>query len=188
MSLNYFITWIFYSLVNSWTIELWLCIHDHILSDFISCYWWSVHWISHSFQVHQFPLIQGFLILIRVVSLWTVLKLIFFCFFLGLCFQVPLYLAKSLHLLLVGWGQLMSQPHFGQVWGWSPTLWKVGDLEFSGTPKCLELDNKAQNTSHWGVLGVIGKVSKSRYPKWPRIGHLDICSPSYGPKKGRESN
>jgi hypothetical protein len=31
-------------------------------------------------------------------------------------------------------------------------------------------------------------VLKSRYRKWPRIGHLDICSPSYGQKKGRESN
>jgi hypothetical protein len=34
---------------------------------------------------------------------------------------------------------------------------------------------------HWKVL-------KRRYRKWPRIGHLDICSPSYGQKKGRESN
>jgi len=48
------------------------------------------------------------------------------------------------------------QPYFGQVWGWSPTLGKVGGLEPSGTPECLELDNKVQNTSHWGVLGVIG--------------------------------
>jgi hypothetical protein len=29
---------------------------------------------------------------------------------------------------------------------------------------------------------------KFRCPKWPRIGHLDICSPSYGQRKGRESN
>jgi hypothetical protein len=63
---------------------------------------------------------------------------------------------------------------------------KVGDLESSGTPECLEFNSKAQNTSHWGVLGVIGKVLKRRYRKWPRIGHLDICSPSYGQKKGRE--
>jgi hypothetical protein len=42
--------------------------------------------------------------------------------------------------------------------------------------------------SHWGVLGVIEKVMKRKYRKWPRIGHLDICSPSYGQKKGRESN
>jgi len=37
-------------------------------------------------------------------------------------------------------------------------------------------------------FSVIGKVSKRRYRKWPRIGHLDICSSSYGQKKGRESN
>jgi hypothetical protein len=72
--------------------------------------------------------------------------------------------------------------------GVKPNTPKVGDLESSGTPECLEFDNKAQNTSHWGVIGVIGKVLKRRYGKWPRIGHLDICSPSYGQKKGRESN
>jgi hypothetical protein len=82
----------------------------------------------------------------------------------------------------------MSQPHFGQVWGWSPTLGKVRGLEPFGTPECSELDSKAQNTSHWGVLGVIVKVLKRKYRKWPRIGHSDICSPSYGQKKGRESN
>jgi hypothetical protein len=65
---------------------------------------------------------------------------------------------------------------------------KVGDFESSRTPECLELDSKRQNTSPWGVLGVIGKVSKCKCPKWPCIGHLDICSPSYGQKKGRESN
>jgi hypothetical protein len=82
----------------------------------------------------------------------------------------------------------LSQTHFGQVWGWSPTLGKVGGWESSGTPECLELDKKGQNTSHWGVLGVVGKVLKCRYRKWPRIGNSDICSPSYGQKKGRESN
>jgi hypothetical protein len=82
----------------------------------------------------------------------------------------------------------MSQPHFGQVWGWSPTLGKVGDLESSGTPECSELDSKGQTTSHWGVLGVIGKVLNLRCRKWPRIWHLDICISSYGQKKGRESN
>jgi hypothetical protein len=29
---------------------------------------------------------------------------------------------------------------------------------------------------------------KLRYRKWPRIGNSNICSPSYGQKKGRESN
>ncbi len=65
---------------------------------------------------------------------------------------------------------------------------KVGDLESPGTPECLELDSRGQNTSHWGVIGVIGKVLKCRCPKCPRIGHLNICSPSYGQKKGQESN
>ncbi len=72
--------------------------------------------------------------------------------------------------------------------GVKPNTWKSEDLESSGTPECSELDSKAQNTLHWGVLGVIGKVLKRRYRKWPRIGHLDICRPSYGQKKGRESN
>jgi len=84
------------------------------------------------------------------------------------------------------WANNVSQPSFGQVWGWSPTLGKSEDLESSGTPECLGFDSKAQNTWHWGVLGVIGKVLKRRYRKWPRIGHLDICRPSYGQKKGRE--
>jgi len=74
------------------------------------------------------------------------------------------------------------------VWGWSPTLGKSEDLESSGTPECLEFDSRDQNTSHWCVLGVIEKVLKFRCPKCPRIGHLDIYSPSYGQKKGRESN
>jgi len=69
-----------------------------------------------------------------------------------------------------------------------PNTWKSGDLESSGTPECSELNSKGQNTSRWGVLGVIEKVLKRRYRKWPRIGHLDICRPSYGQKKGRESN
>jgi hypothetical protein len=68
------------------------------------------------------------------------------------------------------------------------TLPKVGDLESSGTPESLEFDSKGENTSPWGVLSVIEKVLKCKCPKWPRIGHLDICNPSYGQKKGRESN
>jgi hypothetical protein len=82
----------------------------------------------------------------------------------------------------------MSQPYFGPSVGVKPNTPKVGNWESSGTPECLELDSKAQNTLHWNVLGVIGKVFKLRYRKWPCIGHLDICSPSYGQKKGRESN
>ncbi len=65
---------------------------------------------------------------------------------------------------------------------------KSGNLESSGTPKNSELELKGQNTLHWGVIGVIGKVLKCKCLNWPRIDHLDICRPSYGQKKGRESN
>jgi hypothetical protein len=72
--------------------------------------------------------------------------------------------------------------------GVNPNTWKSWELESSGTPECSELDSKGQNTSHWSVIGVIGKVLKRRYRKCPRIGNSDICSPRYGQKKGRESN
>jgi hypothetical protein len=65
---------------------------------------------------------------------------------------------------------------------------KSGKLESSGTPENLELDCRGQISSHLRVIEVIEKVLKCRCPKWPRIGHLDICSSSYGQKKGRESN
>jgi hypothetical protein len=67
-----------------------------------------------------------------------------------------------------------------------PTLPKVGIWESSGTSKNSELEFKGQNTLHRGIICVIGKVLKCRCLKWPRIGHLDICNPSYGQKKGRE--
>jgi hypothetical protein len=40
----------------------------------------------------------------------------------------------------------------------------------------------------WGVFYTVGKVLKSRCWKWPCKSHSDICSTSYGRKKGRESN
>jgi hypothetical protein len=82
----------------------------------------------------------------------------------------------------------VSQPHFGAKCEDETHTPKVTDLESSGTPKCLGFDSKGRNTLHLGVLSVIGKVLKCRCPKWPRIGHLDIFNPSYGQKKGRESN
>jgi hypothetical protein len=82
----------------------------------------------------------------------------------------------------------VSQPYFGPSVGVKPNTPKVGNLESFGTPECLEFESKAQSTSHWVVLGVIEKVLKRRYRKWSSIGHLDICSPSYGQKKGWESN
>jgi len=83
---------------------------------------------------------------------------------------------------------LVSQPHFGQSGRMQLPLPKVGDLESSGTPENSEDNLKGQISLHWCALHVIGKISKCRCPKWPRISHLDICSPSYGQKKGRESN
>jgi hypothetical protein len=62
---------------------------------------------------------------------------------------------------------------------------KSGKLESSETPENSERECKGQISLHLGVLGVIGKVLKFRCPKWPRMSHLDICSPSYGQKKGQ---
>jgi hypothetical protein len=81
----------------------------------------------------------------------------------------------------------VSQPHFGQVWGWSPTLPKLG---IWSPPDSRMFRVRQQGPKHlaWKFSCVIGKVLKRRYRKWPRIRHLDICSRSYGQKKGRESN
>ncbi len=65
---------------------------------------------------------------------------------------------------------------------------KSEKLESFRTPKNSELEFRGENTLHWGVLYTIGKVLKCRCPKWPRMNHLDIWSPSYGQKKGWESN
>ncbi len=89
---------------------------------------------------------------------------------------------------LITFKVIVATPLWPSV-GVKPNTWKSWDLESSvQNSKCLEFNIKAQNTSHWGVLSVIGKVLKRRYRKWPRIGHWDICSPSYGQKKGRESD
>jgi len=65
---------------------------------------------------------------------------------------------------------------------------KSGNLKSSGTPKNSKLDCKGQNTLHWSVFYTIEKVLKFRCPKWPCMSQLDIWSPSYGQKKGREPN
>jgi hypothetical protein len=84
------------------------------------------------------------------------------------------------------------------TWGVATSLWgkcedethtpESGNLESSGTSTISELDGRSQNTLPWGVLYTVGKVSKCRCWRWPRMGHLDICSTSYGQKKGWESN
>jgi len=60
--------------------------------------------------------------------------------------------------------------------------------ESSGTCETSKFDCKVQNTSHSGVIHIIGKLSKCRCRKWAHMGHLDICSTSYGKKKSQESN
>jgi hypothetical protein len=63
-----------------------------------------------------------------------------------------------------------------------------GTWESFGTPENSKFDCRGQNTSPWGVLYTVGKFLKCRCPKWPRMSRLDICSTSYGRKKGWESN
>jgi len=65
---------------------------------------------------------------------------------------------------------------------------KSGNLESFGTPATLELNCRGQNTLPWTVLYIVAKALKCRCRKCPRMSHSDICSTSYGRKKGRESN
>jgi hypothetical protein len=65
---------------------------------------------------------------------------------------------------------------------------KSGKLESQRTPENSELNCRGQISLHLSVPGVVGNFLKCKCPKWPRIGHLDIYNPSYGQKKGRESN
>jgi hypothetical protein len=82
----------------------------------------------------------------------------------------------------------LSQPHFGAKCENVTHTPKSGKMESSGTPENSENDLRRQISSPWCVLNINGKILKRRCPKWPCIGHLDICNPSYGQKKGRESN
>jgi hypothetical protein len=65
---------------------------------------------------------------------------------------------------------------------------EMGTWESTKTPKTSEFDFRGQNTSHWGVFYIIGKLSKRRCRNWAHMSYLDICSTSYGKKKGRELN
>ncbi len=94
---------------------------------------------------------------------------------------------QHMHDLTIGVGVGVATPLWAKCEGEAHTP-KSGNLESFGTPKNSKLELKGQNTSHWGVLSVIEKVLKCRCLNWPRIGHLDIFSPSYGQKKGRQSN
>jgi len=82
----------------------------------------------------------------------------------------------------------MLQPHFGAKCENTTHTLKSGKMESSGTPENSEDDLRGQISLHWCVLYINGKVLKRKCPKWPCMGHLDICSPSCGQKKGQQSN
>jgi hypothetical protein len=88
----------------------------------------------------------------------------------------------------VGQGAITVATPLWAKWENATPTPKSGDLESSGTSENSEDDLRGQISSPWCVLYVIRKVLKSRCPKWPRMSHLDICSLSYGQKKGQESN
>ncbi len=81
----------------------------------------------------------------------------------------------------------MSQPHLGECEDEIHTP-EMGTWESFRTPQISECNCRGQNTSHLNDLYIIGKLLKCRCRKWPRMRHLDICSTSYGKKKGQESN
>jgi len=104
--------------------------------------------------------------LARFLALWAFLVTTLFSLTIAISVTTPL------------WGSCEVATHTPENGTW----------ESFGTPENLEHDCRGQNTSHWGVLGTVEKVLKCRCPKWPCMSHLDICSTSYGRKKGRESN
>jgi hypothetical protein len=85
-------------------------------------------------------------------------------------------------------GLALSQPHFRAKCENATHTPKSGKMESFGTPKTSEDNLKGQISLHWSILYINEMVLKCKCPKWPRMGHLDICSPSYGQKKGWESN
>jgi len=82
----------------------------------------------------------------------------------------------------------MSQPHFGAKCENATHTPKSGKMESFGTLENSEDDLRGQISLPWCVPYINEKVLKRRCPKWTCMGHLDICSPSYGQKKGQESN
>jgi hypothetical protein len=64
----------------------------------------------------------------------------------------------------------------------------MGTWESTGTSEISEFDCRGQNTSLWGALYIIGKLSNRRCRKWARTSHLKVCSTSYGKNKGWKSN
>jgi hypothetical protein len=49
---------------------------------------------------------------------------------------------------------------------------EIGTSESSVTLEASEFDCRGQNTSHRGVLYIIGKLSKCRCQKWTSVAHV----------------
>jgi hypothetical protein len=84
-----------------------------------------------------------------------------------------------------------GQEECERMWGWKltfPTELPFWELEFRWVPKPLESNCRGQNTLHWGVFYIIGKLWRCRCFKWVWMTHLNICNTGYGQKKGRKSN
>jgi hypothetical protein len=73
------------------------------------------------------------------------------------------------------------------MWGWDSHS-RNGNLGVHRNSRNFRIRLQGQNALHCGVLYIIEKLSKFRCRKWVRMSHLDICSTSYGKKKGWESN
>jgi hypothetical protein len=72
-----------------------------------------------------------------------------------------LFTQEQLEIFLkMGRPDFCRNPNLAKCGGEAQHLKRVEDLESSGTPECSELNGKGQNTLHWGVLGIIGKVLK----------------------------
>ncbi len=83
-----------------------------------------------------------------------------------------------------------GQKECERVWEWRFTFSNelpFWELESRWTPEPSKSNCKGQNTLHWGVLYISGKLLKCKCLKWVRMTHLDIYNTSYGKKKGRES-
>jgi len=97
------------------------------------------------------------------------------------------------HLATVSWANMFVSG-FGSstliIWSVAIPLWgkcevathtpENGTWESSRTLENLERNCKGPNTSHQGVLYIVGKVLKCKCLKWPHLSHLDIYSTSYG--------
>jgi hypothetical protein len=84
-----------------------------------------------------------------------------------------------------------GQEECERMWGWKltiPSEFPFWELESQSNPEPLESNCRGQNTLHWGVFYMIGKLLKCRCLKWARMTHLDIYNTSYAKKKGQESN